>query len=74
MNGKSRHFHKLLKYLSGIVNSTFKVGTASCCGRFASPSFPGRSALRGVFPTIFVLYLNHLPSEALSLTSLILSL
>ena len=38
---------------------TYKVGTG---GRFASPSFPG---LSGVFPTIFVLYLNDLPSEVL---------
>ena len=48
--------------------STFKVGTG---GRFTSQSFPG---LSGVFPTIFVLYLNDLPSEALSSTSSISSL
>ena len=47
--------------MSEIGASTFKVGTA---GRFASPGFP---ACVGVFPTISVLYLNDLPSEALSL-------
>ena len=45
------------------MTSTFKVGTASL---FAFLSFPGCG---GVFPTIFVLYLNDLPSEALSLIS-----
>ena len=59
INGKSRDLEKLLRYLSGIVISTCKVGTG---GQFASPSFPG---LSGVFPTIFVLYSNDLPSEAL---------
>ena len=44
------------------MTSTFKVGTA---GRSASPSFP---SCAGVFPTIFVLYLNYLPSEPLSST------
>ena len=47
--------------LSARVTSTFKVVTAD---RFASPSFPDLSV---VFQTIFVLYLNDLPSEALSL-------
>ena len=46
---KSKYFQKLLRYLSEIVNSTFKVGTG---GPFASPSFPG---LSGGFTTIFVL-------------------
>ena len=45
------------------LTSTFKVGTA---GRFLSSWFPG---LAVVFPTIFVLYLNDLPSEVLSSTS-----
>ena len=58
--GKSRNLQKLLRHLSEIVTSTFKVGTVC---RFASPSFPGRA---GVFPTIFVLHLNDLPSKALS--------
>ena len=34
INGKSGDFQKLLRYLSGIVTSAFKVGTG---GRFASP-------------------------------------
>ena len=41
---------------------TFKVGTA---GRSGSPSFPGSSGFSGVFPNIFVLYLNDLPSECM---------
>ena len=61
INGKSRSIQKLLRYLSGIVTSTFTVGTA---GRFASPSFSGCAS---VFPTVSVLYLNDLSSEALSL-------
>ena len=56
INVKSRSLQKLLRYLSWIVTSTFKVGTASL---FTFPSFPGCG---GVFPTIFVLYLNDLPS------------
>ena len=48
INWKSRDLQKLLRYLSGIVTSTFKIVTG---GRFASPSFPGCS---GVLPTIFV--------------------
>ena len=48
INGKSRSLQKILRYLSGKVTSTFKVGTG---GQFASPSFPGVS---GVFP-MFVL-------------------
>ena len=63
VNGKSRNLQKLLRCLSGIVTSTFKVGTVGCPGRFTSPGFPGRDGLSGVFPTIFVLYLNDLPSE-----------
>ena len=43
------------------MTSKFKVGTA---GQFASPSFSGPA---GVFVTIFVLYLNNLSCEALSL-------
>ena len=50
------------------MTSTFKVCIA---GQFASPSFPGPA---GVFPTISVLYLIDLPSEALSLLQSILSL
>ena len=59
-NSKSIDLQKLLRYLSGIVTSTFKADTG---GRFVSLSFPG---LSGVVPSIFVLYSNHLASEALS--------
>ena len=34
---KSRNLQKLLRYLSGIVTSTFKAGTGDL---FGSPSFP----------------------------------
>ena len=64
----------MLRYLSGIVTSTFKVGTFGCGGSFESPSFPDRSGVCGVFPSIFVLYSNDLSSEALSSTSSIPSL
>ena len=50
------------------MTSTFKVGTA---GRFVSSSFRDHS---GVFPTIFVLYLYDLSSEALLLILSISSL
>ena len=50
------------------MTSTFKVGTAS---RFGSPSFPGCA---GNVSTFFVLYLNDLPSGALSLILSISSL
>ena len=68
ISSKSRNLQKLLRYLSGIVTSTFKVGTA---GRFVSSSFRDHS---GVFPTIFVLYLYDLSSEALLLILSISSL
>ena len=41
ISGKSRNLEKLLRYLSGIVISTFKVGTA---GQFAAFSFSGCAA------------------------------
>ena len=56
INGKSRNLQKLLRYLSGIVTSTFTAGTAGCGGQSASLSFPGLSGLCGVFPTIFVIF------------------
>ena len=66
INGKSRDLEKLLRYFSGIVTSTLKGGTGVSSDRSASPpSFPGRAGRCGVFPTIFVLYSNDLPSEAL---------
>ena len=65
--------------MSGIETSTFKTGTGGYGGRFGrdgwDPSeFGGCGGISGVFPTTFVLYLNDLPSEALSLTSSISSL
>ena len=80
ISGKSRNPQKLLRYLSGIVTSTFKDGTGDCGGYTAwvSSGFcggcGGRLGIYGVFPTIFVLYLNDLLSEALSSTSSISSL
>ena len=83
ISGKSRNLQKLLKYLSWIAVSTFKAGTADCgdlggcCGwdpsRFGDGcgSRGGLSGFCGVFPTIFVLYLNDLSSEALSSTSIL---
>ena len=64
-NGKSRNPPKLLRYLSGIVTSTFKVA------EFASPAFPGCGGLSGVFRVIFVLYLIDVTSETLSSTSIL---
>ena len=61
-SGKSRSLQKLLRYLSRIVTSRFKVGTVGCGGRFASPGVSGCCGLFGVFTTIFVLYLNDSPS------------
>ena len=61
VHGKSRNLQKVLRYFGGIVISTFKFGAAS---GFSSPSFSDHS---GIFPSIFVFYLNDLPSEALSL-------
>ena len=63
-------FHNLsIANLSGIANSTFKVGAG---GRFSSPSLPDH--IFGVFPTIFVSDANDLPSKTLSSTSSISSL
>ena len=59
---------QFLRYLNGTVTSTFKVGTAGCGGRGGwVPSgfcggWVGRGGLSGAFHTIFVLYLNDLPS------------
>ena len=64
MKGKSKGLQKLLRYFSGIV----KVGTGCCAGRSASPGSSGCGGCAVVFPTIFILHLNDLPSEALSLT------
>ena len=56
------------------MTSAFKTGSGSCCGRPASPSFPGGSGFAGVFPAIFALYLYNLTSEELPSTSSISSL
>ena len=56
------------------MTSTIKVGTAGCGGQLASFGFPDFAGLSGIFSTIVVLYLKHLPSEALLLILLILSL
>ena len=63
---KSGKLKKLLSYLSGIVTSTFKDGTRGGGGHSAFPGFQGSGGIFGVSPTIFFLYLNDLPSEALS--------
>ena len=60
INCKSGNLQKLLRYLSGIVTSKFKCGTAGCAGRFTSVGFPDCDGLSGVFLTVFVLYLYHL--------------
>ena len=57
INGKSRKRQKLLRYLSGIVTSTFKVDTFGCGGQSASPSFPDCSGLL-VFSYSFLFYIK----------------
>ena len=57
MSDKSRNRERLLRYLSEIVTSTFKVVPAD---RSASHTFLSRV---GIFPTIFVLHLNDLSSD-----------
>ena len=59
---------------SKIVTSTSEVGTGGCASQSTSPRFPCHGGFSGVFPIICVLYLNDLPSEALSSTYLVLSL
>ena len=49
-----------------MVTSMFKNGTGGCAGWSASSGFPGCGGLSGVFPIVFVLYPNDLPSEASS--------
>ena len=51
IKGKSRDLQKLLKYLSGIVTSTFKDGTD---GWSTSPEYLGYGGLSGNSSTIFV--------------------
>ena len=45
-------------YLSGIVTSTFKVGTGFRGGRSLSSSFPPWAGVASVFPLIFCLIVN----------------
>ena len=52
--------------MSKIVTSMFKNGTGGCAGWSVSSGFPGCGGLSGVFPIVFVLYPNDLPSEASS--------
>ena len=74
IKGKSRDLKKLLRYLSGLENSTFPDGTVGCVGQSASSEFPGHGCCASVFPTTFVSYLNDLPSEASLSTASISSL
>ena len=41
INSTSRDLQKSLRYLSGIVNFTFKDGTSGCGDQSVSPAFPG---------------------------------
>ena len=50
------------------MTSTFKGGIGGYACWSASPEFPGSCSLPCVFPTIFVLQSNDLPSETLPLT------
>ena len=74
INGKSRNLQKSLNYLSEIATSTFDVDTPGCAGWIVSHAFLGCGSRSGVFSTVFVIYLNNLPSEALSSTSPVSSL
>ena len=56
------------------MTSIFRAGAAGYVDWFASSSFPGPSVFSGVSSTIFVFYLNDLPSKVLSSTSSISSL
>ena len=62
INGKSRDLQNLRKSLSGIVTSSFKVGTGGHGGEFPSSAESGCAGLCDIFPIIFVLYPNDLPS------------
>ena len=57
INDKSRNLQKLLRYLSEIVSSTFKVGTAGCGVLFVSPDHTGLSV---VFPSIFFCFFVYI--------------
>ena len=52
------------QYLSGIVTSEFAFNGV-CSGQSASRGSPSCCGFSDVLPTIFVLYWNHLQSEAL---------
>ena len=75
IKGKLIDLPNLLRYLSGIGSSVFKrgIGGGCSCGDWekcgCSGGCPDRGGLASVFPIIFVLYLNYLPSEV-SITTL----
>ena len=54
--GISKNLQKLLRYLKGIVTSTFKVGTGGRAGWSASPEFSGCGSLSGAF-LLFLFYM-----------------
>ena len=69
INGKCNNLQKLLRYLSGIVTSTFKFGAGGYGGQFTFPEFQDCDNFSAISIPIFVLYSNDLSSETLSLTS-----
>ena len=80
ISGRLRNLQNVLRYLSGTVTSAFKAGTGGC-GVFGGwvpfgffGGFGGCSGLLDVFLDYFVIYVNDLPSEALSLITSISSL
>ena len=67
----------MLRYLSGLVTSTFTVGTSGCDGSGGRGGWDPsgcRCGYGGCFPVIFALYLNDLTCEAISSTPSISSL
>ena len=70
----------MLRYLIGIVTSTFKANTGGCGGSggrggWDSSGFGGGcGSISSTVPTILVLYLSNLPSEALPSKSSFMSL
>ena len=51
---KPRDLQKIVRYLSSIVTSMFNVGTGSCGGQSASPSFLPYAGLASVFFCYFL--------------------
>ena len=70
----------MLRYLIGIVTSTFTANTGGCGGSGGRGGWDlsgfggGCGSIFSTFPTTLVLYLSDLPSEALPSTSSFLSL